>query len=65
MKKESKTHKIFGAYSPQRARRCHLEWAASLLSKEHWSPLHFSLDSPLSRGFRELVKGKGGPGLED
>lgn len=47
MKKESKTHKIFGAYSPQRAGRCQLEWAASLLSKEHWPPLFTSLLTPL------------------
>lgn len=30
MKKENKTHKMFGAFSPRKAGRCHLEWAASL-----------------------------------
>ena len=46
MKKENKTHKMFGAYSPYKAGRYHLEWAASL-SREHWPPLFISLLTPL------------------
>lgn len=46
MKKENKTHKMFGAYSPHKAGRYHLEWAASL-SREHWPPLFISFLTPL------------------